>query len=578
MAIRYSLTRNLNPLSLCASLISAALLLSACHTEDYRNTIAEKTSVAEQRVEEARVPAPVHRYNPLTVTDSIWNGGKAVRMRHGQPLPSRVEGQKAVAMISSTPMTLRAIANAIAAQTGVQVRLDKDAEDVGGTDEEMGGASAPTPAAAPTGTAAAAKVNVKTAATSSGNAMRVAYEGPLSGLLDRASSHFGLSWRYDGAAVLLSKYETRVFVMNALPGTQKVSDGLKDDSSSNQASSSGSAQVTTVSQSAATQSSSMDIDFKFWDEIGKTMEVILNGTGSYSLAPSSGTVTVMTTPEVMRQVSDYLNQENNRLGKQVAINVEVYTIDLNEGEDFNVKFDTALRRLTNLGLNFASAGAPARATGGAALGSLSVAVLNPETIGQVTDLFSLLSTVGKTSRVAQFPMTTLNNRPVSRRVGQDRTYLASVQTNTSQTFQNTTLTPGIIRDGFSIQVTPRILQDGNIILQYSLSLVDLLEITKFTSVPTDANGVPLADSSQGASQIQLPRTATRVFVQQSMLRSGSTLVLAGYDQDQITQNSSGLGNPDNYLLGGGVGNSRVRQVLFLAMTPQEISLPRTENE
>jgi hypothetical protein len=55
-------------------------------------------------------------------------------------------------------------------------------------------------------------------------------------------------------------------------------------------------------------------------------------------------------------------------------------------------------------------------------------------------------------------------------------------------------------------------------------------------------------------------------------------VLAGYDQDQITQNSSGLGNPDNYLLGGGVGNSRVRQVLFLAMTPQEISLPRTENE
>ncbi len=63
-----------------------------------------------------------------------------------------------------------------------------------------------------------------------------------------------------------------------------------------------------------------------------------------------------------------------------------------------------------------------------------------------------------------------------------------------------------------------------------------------------------------------------------MLRSGSTLVLAGYDQDQVTQNSSGVGDPYNYVLGGGVGNSRVRQVLFLAMTPQEISLPRTENE
>jgi type IVB pilus formation R64 PilN family outer membrane protein len=567
-------------LALGVGFIGLVLVLTSCHTEEMRDEIAEKLAVSEQKVVEGRVPSPPRRYNPLTVTDSIWGGERAVRMRHGRPVPQRVEGSKSVALVATSPMSLRSIATAISTQTGIPVRLDKDAEDVAGEDDDapptsatIGSSSLSTPlstaggAAAARTTAAGAPRPNATAARSGGSSrnvmsgMRIAYEGPLSGLLEKATSHFGVIWKYDGASILLSKFETRVFVMQVMPGTQKVSDGMKEGSEA-APSATGGAQTTTISQQSAQQSSSMDIDFKFWDEVGKTLDVLLGGVGSYSLAPSSGTITVVTTPEVMRNVSDFINQENDRLGRQVAVNVEVYTVDMTEGEDFNTQFNTALRRLTNFGLNFTSPSAPAQITNGT-LGALSMAILNPETVGEVTDVFNLLSQVGKTARVAQFPMTTLNNRPVSRRVGQDRTYLASVQTNTSQSFQNTTLTPGIIRDGFSIQVTPRILQDGNILLQYSLSLIDILEISNFES---------------GGNSVQLPRTASRIFVQQSMLKSGSTLILAGYDQDQAQQSSQGIGNAYNYVLGGGVGNQRQRQILFLAMTPQEISLPRTEND
>jgi type IVB pilus formation R64 PilN family outer membrane protein len=539
------------------SIVCLAIALCGCQTEDLRNTISERQEVAEQRVDEARMPAAAKRYNPLTVTDSIWTGAKAIRMRHGIPLPPRVESSRSVALISPAPMSIRAIANAIATQTGIPVRFGKDVDD--GTDDDDASSASNAPAAP---TAANAKKPVaKAAPKPSQIGMRVAYEGPLSGLLDRVSSHFGVDWRYDGSALAVSRYETRTFVMDALPGTQKVTDGMKEQTDNN-ASASGNTQVTSVSQQAGQQTSTMDIDFKFWDEIGKTLETILGGVGTYSMAPSSGTITVMTTPEVMRGVSDFLNSENDRLGRQVAINVEVYTVDINEGEDFNMKFDAALRRLTNFGGTFTSASAPTSANTG--LGSLAVSILNPDTIGSVTSVFNLLSNVGKTARVAQFPLTTLNNRPVSRRIGRDIAYLASVQTNTSQTFQNTTLTPGIIKDGFSIQVTPRLLGEGRILLQYSLSLIDLVGQPKtFTS---------------GQNQIQLPETTTRFFVQQSMLRSGSTLILAGFDQDQVSQTSQGVGNPYNYLLGGGVTNARTRQILFIAMTPQEITLPRTENE
>ncbi len=537
------------------SIVFLAVALIGCQTEDTRNTISERQAVAEQRVDEARIPAAPKRYNPLTVTDSIWTGGKAIRMRHGIPLPTRVESSRSVALISPSPMSIRAIANAISTQTGIPVRFGKDVDD--GTDDEDGASSSATP----TTTAGKKPVASKAPARQAQVGMRVAYEGPLSGLLDRVSSHFGVNWKFDGSALSIARYETRTFVMDALPGTQKVKDGMKEQTDNN-ASASGNTQVTSVSQQAGEQTSSMDIDFKFWDEIGKTIETILGGVGSYSMSPSSGTITVMTTPEVMRGVSDYLNSENDRLGRQVAINVEVYTVDMNEGEDFNMKFDIALRRLTNFSGGLTSGGAPAATNTG--LGSLAISVLNPETIGSVTSIFNLLSNVGKTARIAQFPLTTLNNRPVSRRIGRDIAYLASVQTNTSQTFQNTTLTPGIIKDGFSIQVTPRLLGEGRILLQYSLSLIDLVGAPKtFTS---------------GQNQIQLPETTTRFFVQQSMLRSGSTLVLAGFDQDQVTQASQGVGNPYNYLLGGGVNNTRTRQILFIAMTPQEITLPRTENE
>ncbi len=537
------------------SIVFLAIVLVGCQSEDFRNTISERQAVAVQRVDEARVPAAAKRYNPLIVTDSIWTGGRAVRMRHGIPLPQRVESGRSVALISPSPMSIRSIATAISTQTGIPVRFGKDVDDGGGDEDD-----APSTPAAPAA-AGAKKAPVKAPPKQTQIGMRVAYEGPLSGLLDRVSSHFGVNWKYDGSALAIARYETRTFVMDALPGTQKVKDGMKEQTDNN-ASASGNTQVTTVSQQAGEQTSSMDIDFKFWDEIGKTLETILGGVGSYSMAPSSGTITVMTTPEVMRGISDYINQENQRLSRQVAINVEIYTVDLTEGEDFNVKFDTVLRRLTNFNANFTSAGAPTSASTG--LGNLAISILNPETIGSVTSIFNLLSNVGKTARIAQFPLTTLNNRPVSRRIGRDIAYLASVQTNTSQTFQNTTLTPGIIKDGFSIQVTPRLLGEGRILLQYSLSLIDLVGAPKtFTS---------------GQNQIQLPETTTRFFVQQSMLRSGSTLVLAGFDQDQVTQSSQGVGNPYNYLLGGGVTSGRTRQILFIAMTPQEITLPRMENE
>lgn len=557
-----------------ALLLVAVALIGGCNNEKTRNLIDRRTDQAVRMSQEAKEPAPKKSMNPLTVSDKVWAGNASLRLRRGMPLPGKYETARGVTLISAEPIALSDIATAISTQTGLPVRV-----------------------AAGTGTGASTPASTSAGSGAVSGTMPVAYEGALSGLLDLVAGHFGISWRYDGATINFSRYETRVFSIESLPGTQSIKDGMKEDTNSSSGSSSSSSAGGSFSFSSSgslQQSSEMTVEMKVWDELGQTISAMLGGVGSVVVSPSSGTVTVTTTPELMRTVAKFIEEENRRLSHQIAINVEIYSVALDEGTDFSFTFNEALRRLTNFGAAYTGPTGPTgtvapsfgagnigtgvagqstglstgitnaagTATGAVAGGgNLAVAILNPKTVGQISGLFSALSTIGDTTRVAQFPMTTLNNRPVSRRIGRDRTYVASVSNSTSTSFSTSSITPGTIREGFSLQLTPRLLEDGRIMLQYSLSLIDIVSLVPFDT---------------GAGSIQLPETASRVFVQQTMLKSGSTLVIGGYDDEQTSQTSQGVGSPFNYFLGGGSSNSKTRAMMFIAITPQVLDVPKAE--
>jgi len=551
------------------SVLLVVLALLGCNREKVRNVLDEQSREVTEGLKEARQPAPVKSYNPLTVSDKVWTGNTSIHMRRGLPLPARFEASRGVVLIANQPMDISEIASLVSTQTGIPVRLSSSAS------ASASVSSPAAPAAAPVFSAAGSNNGAGNTSSGNGDGITLAYEGSLSGLLDLVAAHFGLSWRYDGASVNFTRYETRVFMIESLPGTQSIKDGMKEDSGSGGGGTSGGASST----SALQQSSEMNVEFKVWEELGQTINAILGGVGSVVLAPSSGAVTVTTTPEVMQAVAQYIEQENKRLSKQIAINVEVYKVDLQEGSDFSLSFKQAIANM--LGAKFTMNGtqgpalvqgsplsstatsldSTATVTGfGAQAGSLMVSIIN----GNLVPTFMALSALGDTSRVAQFPLTTLNNRPVSRRIGRDRSYVQSMANTTSTTTTGTTsvtITPGTIREGFSLQLTPRLLDDGRIMLQYSMSLVDIVNLTTFGS---------------GTNMVQLPETASRVFVQQSMLRSGSTLVIGGYDDEQNAQNAQGVGSPFNFLLGGGNSSQQSHSMLFIAITPRVLETQPAE--
>jgi len=536
-------------ITLCV-MVGAFAALPGCDDSKTRTMIDQRTAEAERSIDDMNNPAPTKRYNPLVVTSKVWTGDSALRMHRGLPLPPRFETPHGITVVSSTAMTLADLASDITAETGIPVHIS-----------EVGGKG-----------------------SSSSATMVVSYEGPLSGLMERIAGTFGINWRYDGSVISVARFETRVFVIEALPGTQQVSEGMQDDSGGG--ASGGAGGISTTQTNSITQNSKFSIDFKYWDEISQTVNSMLGGTGTVVASPSLGTITVTTSPEIMHTVAEYLATENERLSRQIAISVEVYNVTLTEGMNFNVAFTTLLNALTNFSANITSASGAAAISGGvAASPTLNVSILN----GKITDLFSALQGIGDTTNVVKFPLVTLNNRPVSRRIGEDISYVASstssaaaVSGGTTSTV-GTTLTPGTVHQGFSVQITPRLLDDGRILLEYSLSVVDVKSISTFNSVcgnttNLSTSAVSSCGAGGGTSSIEIPDTINRVFVQQSVLKSGNMLILGGAEEEDLQENSQGVLSPFNYLLGGGVASNKSHTMLIMAITPQVLDVPRSEND
>ncbi|HIJ64213.1 MAG TPA: PilN family type IVB pilus formation outer membrane protein, partial [Rhodospirillaceae bacterium] len=122
----------------------------------------------------------------------------------------------------------------------------------------------------------------------------------------------------------------------------------------------------------------------------------------------------------------------------------------------------------------------------------------------------------------------------------------------------TQLTPATLVTGFNMQVLPRILENGDVLLQYGLSLSDLKSLDEF------------GDTS---SKVQLPDVNVRSFLQQAILRSGDLLVLAGYQSTTDSLDDRGLPGFGASPLGGSVGSSRARSVIVIMMTPEILARP-----
>lgn len=403
----------------------------------------------------------------------------------------------------------------------------------------------------------------------SSNSVPLSYDGPLSGFLDVAAARFGISWEWDGDGIRFYRYTTRTFRIAALPGETSVQTMVSNatgGSSSGGGSSGGSGGSNTAS-SETKQKTQVESKLSVWEGMFESIKGMMSrkSTGAsfesrIAVTPSTGTVTVTDTPEVLARVEKFIEQQNASLTKQVVVNVRVLSVELNNAEQYGINWGLAYQSMSgNLGFKFSNAFIdPSTASGS----SLALNVLS--TAGQNTNadirswagsqaLVNALSSQGHVSQVTSASLTTLNNQSAPLQVGRQTTYLASSTTTVTQgAGSTTTLQPGLLTTGFSMTIVPHILDHGKLMLQYAIDISSLLRMYTVNS---------------NNSSIQAPDVDTRNFLQRVMLNTGDTLVMTGFEQSTLNATTEGMGNANNTMLGGGVNGKRNRSVLVILIQP-----------
>lgn len=550
------------------SMLLLATMLSACaNVKQISKDVdeAHARSLALLNNGSQGIPEDGRRIPPIERVDGIWLPAHkvapaAVKVALNPALLKRITTNRSFS-------SLQDVSSRITMLTGVPVNISPEANSPISSSAGITGLNSGIPSAATNTPIVPAIGGINSGNVASGlNSLgqpdnTIVYDGQLVGFLDVAASRYGVYWEWDNNSVRFFRTTTRTFRIAALPGDTTLSAKIGNQTSG-ASSSSGTGSSGSSGSGGGTSSQETGVSFSalsVWKGIEDSIKTMLSSNGKVIVTAATGTVTVSDTPQVVAQVEKYIQDQNLSLGRQVVINVRVLSVDLTNSDSYGINWNAVYSTISgNYGLSFLSSFAPE--TGSTQLGLKILGTAGSATSNGIDGfagsnaMINALSKQGRVNQLTSASVTTLNNQPAPTQVGRQVSYLQSSTTTLGSVGvqPTTTLQPGTITTGFSMNIVPHILDNNKLLLQYAIDLSSLLKLDTISS-----NG----------STIQIPDIVTRNFLQRVRINSGDTLVVTGFEQNTDTGNTQGLGDPYNVALGGGLLGSKARSVLVVLIQP-----------
>lgn len=511
----------------------ALLLASSCSiSTDMDASLERDVEKATLLSEKAKTPMEKISEDVVHVKNDIWLGDVSEIEYDGQPLPANFETKDGVTLISNRPITLYEIGDMINKITALRVSFAGDMDE---ETREVATDNRPDP------------MNINADWTEP-DKMLVSYQGPLSGLLDEIGSRFGIWWKYDKKEIYFYKNITRTFVLYSLPSEPSMSVTVGGSSSGGGASNS------------LTMSNSTKMEF--WKNIEDSIKSMIDKEAQLSMDPSNGTVAVTANPNDIKKVAKFINEQNMRLSRQVAISVKVLQVNVDDTDNFSLRLSGVFKD---------PAGGSLALKGVDANGLTDNLTMNivPKNVS-IDGAIQALSTQANTSLITSGTVTTLNNKPAPIQVVKKQNYISEItKTNSGgdSNYYDISTETEEIETGFTMNVLPRILEHGRIMMMFNLTLSDLLSLDK-VNLDDGSSG-----EGKGGQYIQNPVIESRGFSQEVVMTSGQSLVLTGYERVENSTNKTGVGSVNNSLLGGNADASKVRSMLVIILTPVVLESP-----
>jgi len=515
--------------SLIASLtLICALAFAGC--SEYKS-VNEQVSLNERTADEAlQKIAPANQLaQPLMIDKRPWFGSQAVPMTNGQPLPVQFQQSDSLVLTFPGAVSFQDFARMVEASTNIRTSVS-----TASSGSQQGG-SAETAETADSGGFVPAGADP----VSGG---RYVWQGRLSDLLDQAADHFDADWTFDGNAIRFDRQVTRTFMLHALAVAFDSNGSIESgsDSGSGGSGSGGDSTGPSIDLSGT-------VSIKIWDEMKESVTTLLGDNGRAAFSPSTGSITVSGTPEGVRRVESYLNQQNNMRLRRISVGVKVLSVTVSNDLALGVSGNELIRRVFGSDIKLTS-----NATSGLTVGILdeSTNVANDRTNNLAT--LTAKEGVERVSIVHSGAVVTLSDQPAPLQVGRQISYLARTSASTGGDATSVSLEPGTVDVGLMMTVLPRIVDTNKVLMRANVSISDTQ--TPFPTFGTAPN------------QIQLPEIETTGFMQNAVLTSGETLVLAGFEKNTNSGEDNGV--PGVPFIGGTRETSRSREITVLLITAE----------
>ena len=496
-----------------AVVLAGVVALAGCETVSHKAKVEFED--AERRVEkysnakgkDARVDEEV---------SIAWIGNRQVPRRDN--LPHWFEQERL--WVSQQPVGLWRIAARISQATNTPVNIDPDVQIV--TEEEQQGQQALA------GTAGMnAELQVRSPRT---EAIRYNSRATATEFLDEITGRFGLTWRYQGGAVVISRRLQQVYTVPVLQGAETFTASIGGGTGVQDQEITGGGSTDSTEQTSLTQQIDYTGEHDRWRSVADTVEGLLSPIGEMREAPTLGHIVVNDTPAVHQAVEAYLERATWLLTQQIHIDVQVIAVTVDERTDFGMDW-AVLYESSDISTIFSAANNDPAATN-----FFAARITDPDSkwVDSQT-IVNALSERTEVSVLTRAAAKTLNNKPTPLTSTNTAGYLKELTTTQSLEFVTQGLTAGSITTGTSLTVYPRILDDGRIMLRFDGALSQLLAFTEITTAAGDS--------------IQIPNYDSRAFNDEIVLNSGAIAVLNVFSSTRGERGRAGQGSPHNVLMG-----------------------------
>ena len=358
---------------------------------------------------------------------------------------------------------------------------------------------------------------------------------------------YGYEYRVQGKRIFIepNTMKTRVFHINYLASRRQGSSDLRVTGSSisvGAGAAAGAATATPTASPAApagagttsavrsndTSRVSMTTDSDFWGDLNRALASIVGATEGRSVVvnPSSGVVLVRALPSELGNVEKYLKATQLIAERQVMLEAKIIDVTLADEFQSGVNwgaFKSGPNSRSGIGVaqpgatigvgvaaqTVGTGTAPTLSVTPGQLGSIAASVLGRGFVGlafqtsNFAALLNFLETQGNVSVLSSPRIATINNQKAVLKVGTDEFFVTDLTVSAGTTTATGTTGPATITpqfrsmfSGISLDVTPQIDDEGNIILHVHPAVTTISESQKSIDLggSTGVISVPLAVS------------------------------------------------------------------------------------